>query len=708
MRDRRHRHSRHWFLLALILTLLCAELGLSGFATTSGAPGTPPATRGAEPALSRHEVGGGGPVLRYDRSATLTSASLPAGTIGLTFDDGPDPRWTPALLAVLRRHGARATFFVLGSNVNRYPELTRQILAEGHELGVHTFTHPWLAELPAWRRRLELTLTQNAITAATRRKTMLMRPPYTSTPDALTRSDLVVIREAGQQGYLTVLADQDSRDWALAGADPDAVVRAATPQQGTGSIIMFHDGGGDRRTTVAAVERLLTALPDREFRTISAALGLPAAAPAGLAQRLPGTAMRWAQTIAGVLEQAMSMLLWLAIAVGLLRFAAQFACAWRHSRRSRRRPDQKRLLGPVSVVVPAYNEAATIAATVRSLAASDYPELEIIVVDDGSTDGTSAVVRHLVRRHRLGNVRLLRQDNAGKPAALNTGISAATADLLVLVDGDTVFARNSIGRLIQPMIAPEVGAVSGNTKIANRNGLLGRWQHLEYVIGFNLDRRMFDLAECMPTVPGAIGAFRRQALADVWGVSCDTLAEDTDLTMAIVRAGWRVVYEERAVAWTEAPSSLRQLWHQRYRWCYGTMQAMWKHRAALLDRGPSGRLGRRGLVYLLLFQVLLPLCAPVVDLYAVYGLAFLPWQQAVLVWASFTTMQLVTAAYALHLDGERLTPLWTLPLQQIVYRQLMYLVVLQATVAALLGSRQRWHATQRTGTAARAVLSRGC
>jgi cellulose synthase/poly-beta-1,6-N-acetylglucosamine synthase-like glycosyltransferase len=209
----------------------------------------------------------------------------------------------------------------------------------------------------------------------------------------------------------------------------------------------------------------------------------------------------------------------------------------------------------------------------------------------------------------------------------------------------------------------------------------------------------------MPTVPGAIGAFRREALRDVGGVSAATLAEDTDLTMAVIRCGWRVVYEENARAWTEAPATLRQLWRQRYRWCYGTMQAMWKHRRALVERGRAGKLGRRGLAYLLLFQVALPLAAPAVDAYAVYGLLFLPWLQVAAVWCGFVSVQMLTAMYALHLDRERYGPLWTLPLQQVIYRQLMYLVVVQSTVAALLGNRQRWHQVARTGEAG-AVLHR--
>jgi cellulose synthase/poly-beta-1,6-N-acetylglucosamine synthase-like glycosyltransferase len=347
------------------------------------------------------------------------------------------------------------------------------------------------------------------------------------------------------------------------------------------------------------------------------------------------------------------------------------------------------------VIVPAYNESANIAATVRSLVGSDYPGVEVIVVDDGSTDGTAAIARAL----RLPRVHVIRQDNAGKPAALNTGIRRARGDILVLVDGDTVFEPDAIGRLVQPMRDAAVGAVSGNAKVANRRGLLGRWQHIEYVIGFNLDRRMFDIAQCMPTVPGAIGAFRRETLHDVGGVPADTLAEDADLTMAVLRAGWRAVYAPDAVAWTEVPSSLRQLWRQRYRWCYGTMQAMWKHRRALVEPGPAGRLGRRGLTYLLLFQVLLPLCAPVIDVFGLYGLIFLPLGKVAAAWGGLLAAQGVTAAYALRLDGERLGPLWALPLQQFVYRQLMYLVVVQSTIMAVAGGRLRWHRMTRTGAA---------
>jgi cellulose synthase/poly-beta-1,6-N-acetylglucosamine synthase-like glycosyltransferase len=252
--------------------------------------------------------------------------------------------------------------------------------------------------------------------------------------------------------------------------------------------------------------------------------------------------------------------------------------------------------------------------------------------------------------------------------------------------------------LVKPFADPEVGAVSGNTKVGNRQGLLGAWQHIEYVMGFNLDRRMFDVLQCMPTVPGAIGAFRREAIERVGGVSDDTLAEDTDLTMALGRDGWRIIYAPDARAWTEAPATLAQLWRQRYRWCYGTLQSMWKHRRAVIEHGRAGKLGRRGLPYLLLFQALLPLTAPVVDIAAVFSFFT---EDVVIIWGTwfgFLAAQLASAIYAFRLDHEQLRPLWTMPLQQIVYRQMMYLVVIQSVASAFYGVRLRWHAMRRLGT----------
>ncbi len=682
-------------------------------------------------------------------------AAMPRRTLALTFEDGPDPEWTPALLAVLRRHHAHATFFVLGSKVAASPELTRRILAEGHEIGSHTHTHTDLAG-PAWRRALDLGLFQNALAGTAGVHTRLLRPPYSSVPSALPGREYAAARQAGRDGYLVVLADHDGRD--TSGRTTKQILQASTPTDGRGAVVRLHDAGGERAATVAAVDQLLTKLAreDYRFTTVSGGLRLAhAEVPATRAQRLAGGVLVWAQRAGQIAVTALTIalavtgimtvgrILLLVLLAGLHAARARRVQA-RTNRRERRamraRADALRAEARVlqlqaesrrvtragvrtrraqalaerahlrardlhaaatyhpgvSIIVPAYNEDAGIEATVRSLMATDYPgPFEVIVVDDGSTDDTARIAATLDVPDVLT---VVRQPNSGKAAALNTGIAYARHAILVLVDGDTVFQADTIERLVAPLADPDVGAVSGNTKVGNTRGILGRWQHIEYVIGFNLDRRMYDVLECMPTVPGAIGAFRWDAIAGVGGISTDTLAEDTDLTMAICRLGWRVVYEQTALAWTEAPSSLSQLWRQRYRWCYGTLQSMWKHRHAFFQRGPAGRFGRRGLTYLALFHIVLPLLAPAVDVFAVYGVVFGDTSRVLMIWLMFVAMQGVVGAYALRLDHERLGPLWSLPLQQLVYRQLMYLVVIQSVVTALLGAPLRWHAMRREGT----------
>ncbi|MEV6290529.1 bifunctional polysaccharide deacetylase/glycosyltransferase family 2 protein [Streptomyces sp. NPDC051896] len=687
----------HWLLLSVLMVTLSTALLLQGYThhmfgisqdDVTGARGRADAVPG--------RVTHGGPVIANAAGSPHT-VRVEDRTIALTFDDGPDPTWTPRVLDVLRRNHVHATFFVVGTEVVDHPDLVRRMLADGHQIGIHTFTHPDLARLAPWQRSLELRETQLAVAGAAGVTTALLRPPYSSSTAALDDADWSVLKQADQAGYVTVLSTQDAEDWQRPGTA--RILANATPHGHAGQILLMHDGGGDRSQTVAALNTLIPRLKARGFRfaTVGAAVGMAGPVQrAGLGDHLQGMALIAVLKTGDWTVRLLGVLMYAAGVISVLRAAVVLIAARRH--RKLRTGRRGRSWGPpvtepVSVIVPAYNESAGIEAAVRSLVASDHP-VEVIVVDDGSTDGTADLVESL----RLPGVRVIRQENAGKPAALNTGLAAASCELVVMVDGDTVFEPGTVRTLVQPFADPRVGAVSGNAKVVNRGGLLGRWQHIEYVIGFNLDRRLFDLAQCMPTVPGAVGAFRRRALLDLGGVSDVTLAEDTDLTMALCRDGWRVVYEEGAVAWTEAPASLNALWRQRYRWCYGTLQAMWKHRGALVQRGAAGKLGRRGLVYLLLFQVLLPLLAPVVDIFAVYGLVFLDPLRIAGLWLAFLLLQLGMGLYAFRLDGERPGPLWSLPLQQFVYRQLMYLVVIQSVFTAVSGSRLRWQRMERYGS----------
>lgn len=668
----------HWLLLLLTLAVAATALLFSGYGRHEIAPTAAPAPhcKAAAPVAVRT----GGPVLS-EAGGKLHSAHLPAGRAALTYDGGPDPAWTPSLLDVLKKHHVKATFFLSGTEVATHPDLVRRIRDEGHQIGSHTYSDANLAQVSATRARFELAVTQNTLAGAAGLGTRLVRLPHTGDTASLCADQWAAGRRAIDGGYILVAADSADRSPRL------------------GAIRQFNGSP----EAVDATERILASPPHGvRFTTVGAALRMHGVSyPVSQATEAKGAAVLWAQALSRGFADATAWLLVAAAVISLGRLVLLFTVARVHVRRSRgNRRRGNRLppvAEPVTVLVPAYNEEAGIEATLRSLLASTYPYIQIIVVDDGSSDRTYEIAESV--REKDPRVMVVRQPNAGKAAALNTGLSWAHFDIVVMIDGDTVFEPEAIRNLIQPLADPRVGAVSGNTKVGNRQGILGRWQHLEYVIGFNLDRRMFDVLECMPTVPGAIGAFRRQALMDVDGVSEDTLAEDTDLTMALCRAGWRVVYEESAIAWTEAPSTVRQLWRQRYRWCYGTLQAMWKHRRSLFETGPAGKFGRRGLTYLAVFQTLLPLLAPLVDVFAVYGLLFQSAPQAGAVWLGFTAVQVLSALYALRLDKEKFESLWTLPLQIFVYRQLMYLVVVQSVVTALLGSRLRWHRMQRTGSA---------
>jgi cellulose synthase/poly-beta-1,6-N-acetylglucosamine synthase-like glycosyltransferase/peptidoglycan/xylan/chitin deacetylase (PgdA/CDA1 family) len=694
----------------------------------------------------------GGPILTFDDGAEKTQ-SVPDKTIVLTFDDGPNPTWTPQILKILEENDVHATFFEVGSAVSRNPGIVKDLVAQGNEVGIHTFTHVDLSFQSTARLQRELKQTQLALAGAAGIQTTLFRAPYSAEIDAVDNYSWPVYEEVGALGYTTVFVDDDSDDWKQPGVSE--ITKGATPKDDKGAVVLMHDAGGNREQTVAALSAYIKDMKAKgySFTTVSGAeaklrsqdsgdaeavgvaqqpgqstesgqsaapgqSGASGQQPPGAAQ---GTAGRNTEQSAhtkatgailyegkalvaavAVAEWVVPVLAWFLGVVGFAvmgRFGMMLILARRHHRQRNRKRGKRgefswgpTVTGPVTVIVPAYNEKECIANTLHSLAKSTHP-IEIIVVDDGSTDGTKEIAESL----GMPNVRVIRQENAGKPAALNNGVRNASYDIVVMMDGDTVFEPDAVHQLVQPFARPEIGAVAGNAKVGNRNTLIGAWQHIEYVMGFNLDRRMYDLLRCMPTIPGAIGAFRRDAVLEVGGMSEDTLAEDTDITIAMHRGGWRVVYQEHAIAWTEAPGSFKQLWSQRYRWSYGTMQALWKHRKSLVDKGPSGRFGRVGMPLVVIFQIVTPIFAPLIDVFTIYSMIFVDFQAALLAWLAVLGIQLFCAAYAFRLDKEKYRYLAMMPLQQLAYRQMMYLVLIHSSVTALTGGRLRWQKLKRTG-----------
>ena len=646
------------------------------------------------------------------------------GLLALTFDDGPDPRWTPDILDILKREDVPATFFIIGKNGQMYPDLMRRIVDEGHEIGNHTFTHPNLGEIPLSLTELELNATQRLIESATGRSTVLFRPPYFGDAEADKPQEVEPAITAQKLGYVMVGVRIDPDDWKLPVTADQIVNRTIeramdTNPETRGEVVLLHDAGGDRAATVEALPRLIHELRSRGFRfvAVSDLAGLsrdqvmPVIPPD---QRVFTRADAITFFFLSTGGWALQWIFLIGIILGLARllFVGSLALAqWLRSRRRERLHAGERFTPFVSIIVPAYNEELVIGNTIASLLASDYSEYEIIVVDDGSQDNTSKVVTE-----RFGDdprVKLLTVTNNGKAAALNTGLRHARGEVIIALDADTLFAPHTVAALAHRFYNKQLGAVAGNAKVGNRVNLVTRWQALEYITSQNMDRRAFASLNCITVVPGAVGAWRKDLLVEAGGFESDTLAEDQDLTLRIRRLGYTIGYEETAMAWTEAPHNLSSLAKQRFRWAYGTLQCLWKHRDALF-RPRFGTLGFVAMPNVWIFQVLFPLISPVMDLmllYTLVSIGFDRWQQpsgysstdlqqVLFYYALFLAIDWVSACFAFLLERrERWSLLWWLFLQRFCYRQVMYYVMIKSVAMAIRGPVVGWGKLERKATA---------
>ena len=639
--------------------------------------------------------------------------------VALSFDDGPDGTWTPAILNILQRAHVPATFFVVGENALMHPALLRRIVAQGSEIGNHSYTHPNMAQLSPRGVSLELNSTQRLVEAYTGRAMRLFRAPYFGDAEPTTADEIGPALAAQQAGYLNVGLHADPGDWRRPGVDAivDRTVQAveASGPERSAQVILLHDGGGDRAQTVVALPRIIKALQARgyQFVTVSRLAGL---SPAQVMPPVAGTDLAAVRIDVGiflVVAGIVLLLKWLFFAVILLGIgrAVMLAALALGSRMRGNRVDPPAIAPGtfVSVIIPAYNEAKVIETSVRRVLASEQVALEVIVVDDGSTDGTSAIVANAFAGD--DRVRLMTLANGGKAAALNRALGLATAPIIIALDADTQFEPLTIARLARWFDDASLGAVAGNAMVGNRINLVTRWQAVEYVTAQNLERRALARFGAITVVPGAVGAWRRAALDAVGGYPVDTLAEDQDLTIAVQRAGWRVAYDTEAVAWTEAPESFRALSKQRFRWAYGTLQCLWKHRGLWREGQPAG-LAWVGLPQAWLFQIGFALISPIIDLALVASAIDTAvrvhqhgWAQTQsdllrmgVYWLAFTAIDILCGWVAYRLESrERRYPALLLVAQRFVYRQIMYSVVIRAVWNAILGPWVGWGKLERSG-----------
>ncbi len=614
----------------------------------------------------------------------------------LTFDDGPDPKYTPQILDVLKSRHVPATFFVIGVNAENNPGLIRREYAEGHAIGNHTYTHPNIALTSPERTQLELSTTQRIIENLLGVSTTFFRPPYNADSEPETPEELEPILRAQNYGYATVAETIDPRDWEI-GIKPQGIIDEVQNEIANGHIILLHDAGGDRSATVTALPQIIDRYASQGYRfaTVGDLIGRTRAQ---IMPKPSAREMRMARIEGRALDSKARFFQWLgilfltAIYLTLARSLLFAALAVAQKIREKRTRYDEGYRPPVSVLIAAYNEDKVIARTVESILANGYEDLEILVVDDGSKDRTLEVLRDGFADNP--RVRILTQPNGGKSAALNNAIAHAAHEILVAVDADTLFRPGTIGKLARHFKDPRVGAVSGNARVGNKRKWITRFQSIEYIYGFNLDRRALDYLNAITVVPGAVGAWRKALVTDLGGFGHDTLAEDADLTLSIRRLGNIVRYEQEAIAYTEAPEDTKSLAKQRFRWAFGTLQAAWKHRDALFVP-KYGSLGFVALPSIWLFQVVLSSLSPFAEFAMIMALIAGNWRIVLLYYFGFFLLELLTGVLAYALEGVAAWDLSLLFFQRIYYRQLMLYVLGKSIIFAVRGRLVGWGKLER-------------
>ena len=665
--------------------------------------------------------------------------------VALTFDDGPDPEWTPEILDVLKRENAPATFFLIGIQADKFSGLAKRIYKENHTIGNHTFTHPDVSNISSYYMKVELNLTERLFASLMGIRTKLLRPPYAIDEEPDTADEVKPLEFAQDMGYITVGNRIDPNDWSdrvpagngklrrhSAEEISSYVLAHLPPCAGAdlrcGNIVLLHDGGGNRAETVRALPMIIDGIRARGYKIVPvyqlfgktrADVMAPLSTPQRWAARLDGLGF-WLFE-AGIIGITWIFFVGDLLMTGRLIFIGTAAVYDRIREKILGKPAEVASYKPsVAVLIPAYNEEKVIVRTVRAVLNSDYPNLRVIVIDDGSKDRTLEVARRaFIAEEDLGRVLILSKANAGKAEALNYGIEhIEDAEIFVGIDADTIIASDAISRLVPHFINPKVGAIAGNAKVGNRVNLWTRWQALEYITSQNFERRALDVLGAVSVVPGAIGAWRVSAVREVGCYQLDTVAEDADLTMALLRRGYRVEYEDMALAYTEAPTNANGLMRQRFRWSFGILQAVFKHRTVFARKGALGWVALPNIV---IFQILLPLVSPLIDIMFAVGAIwyfiqkhFHPdstdpasFHKLVAFFFVFLVIDFLASAVAFALerrhpdDKEDMWLLSQVWLQRFAYRQLFSVVLFKTLKRALEGRKFAWDKLERTAAVKR-------
>ncbi len=632
--------------------------------------------------------------------------------IVLTFDDGPDPDYTPQILNILKKEHVPAAFFVVGEMAEKNIPILRREYEEGYEIGNHTFFHPDISTISIQRVNLELNATRKLIESVTGRSTILFRPPFNADAEPETLAEVIPVAESRKQSYITIGESIDPWDW-LPGVTADSIFARVKRLRNNGSMLLLHDAGGDgRQATVDALPEIIHYFKANgyQFTTIADVLGktrddlmppIKDDANSGIMGTLYNIFIIGFFYGNWFLFYLFLSAIFLAIGrIVLIGVLAMRQYAENRSFKGYRNRITNNHQYPVSIIVPAYNEEITVLKTIKSLLKTEYETFEIIVVDDGSKDKTYEVVKEAYGDNP--RVIILSKPNGGKASALNFGISHAKYDFVVCIDADTQLKKNAVYNLMACFTDDEIGAVAGTVKVGNENNIITRWQSIEYITSQNMDRRAFDLINSITVVPGAIGAFKKSAVFEAGGFTSDTLAEDCDLTMRILKKGYIIKNCADAIAYTEAPETLRTLLNQRFRWSFGVIQSFWKNRNALFNKKYK-YFGVVGMPNILIFQIILPLFSPLADLMMIIGLFGDKPGKILIYYVLFVLIDFVVAILAFWMEKEDYKKLIYIIPQRFIWRQLMYYILFKAIRKAMKGELSGWGVIKRTGNVKEAV-----
>lgn len=671
----------------------------------------------------------------YPLSYTVTQYGYHPKQVALSFDDGPDPDWTPRILDILKKYNVKGTFFMIGEEAEKYVGVMQRVYREGHEIGNHTFTHPDISEVSNTQVDLQLNLTERLFASKLGVQPLYFRPPYSIDQEPDTNDQAAPVDRIQGLGYITIGNKIDTNDWdENPRKSPKEITDSVFAQIADmdkrpwtrGSIILLHDGGGDRSATIAALPVLIETLRAHGYEIVPVSQLMGKARAEVMPPLTPQ--QRWqarADSVAFFLFGFFNNFVVGVFFVGDILMSARLiiigVCAVIDRVRKRKNYATPEYAPRAAVLIPAYNEEKVIVRTIRSVMMSTYKNIRIIVIDDGSTDNTYEVARNAYPTDiASGRLTVLTKPNAGKAEALNYALERFDEEIYVGIDADTVIAHDAIARLVPHFANPQIGAVAGNAKVGNRVNLWTRWQALEYITSQNFERRALDLFDVVTVVPGAIGAWRTSAVKVGEGYHPDTVAEDADLTMNLLEQGYSVIYEDQALAFTEAPVNADGLMRQRFRWSFGILQAIFKHRGAFSKHRAMGFFA---LPNILIFQILLPLVSPLIDLMFVAGVAhyfidkhFHPeaasvesLQKLLIFFLAFLLIDFAASALAFTLERKHpaskgdawlLVHIW---IQRFTYRQVFSVVLFKTVKRAIDGKPFNWDKLERTAKMSKAT-----